>query len=158
MTNPSSHKRRFLSAEIRPILDRLQPDAIARWGVMDAQQMVEHLHDFMLVSTGDLIFPLSVPEEHLPKYREFLWSEKEFRENTKAPANVLGETPMPYRTENLGAARKQFYQSIQHFFEYFQADPERQTLHPAFGWLNEADWVELHYKHLTHHLRQFALM
>lgn len=120
--------------------------------------MVEHLHDFMLVSIGERVFPLSVPEAHLPKYKEFLWSEKPFRENTKAPANVLGDSPLPHRTLNLTEARAQFYQSMDQFFTCFQQSPGLQTLHPAFGWLNEADWVQLHYKHITHHLRQFALM
>jgi oxepin-CoA hydrolase/3-oxo-5,6-dehydrosuberyl-CoA semialdehyde dehydrogenase len=158
MTLSSEDKTRFLSEGIRPLLDLLSPDAVPLWGVMDAQQMVEHLYDFMLVSTGERTFPLSVPEEHLPQYKAFLWSEKPFRENTKAPANVLGETALPHRNPNLNEARAEFYESVTQFFHGFQQNPGLQTLHPAFGWLNEADWVQLHYKHITHHLRQFALM
>jgi hypothetical protein len=31
-------------------------------------------------------------------------------------------------------------------------------LHPAFGDLNFTEWVQLHHKHVTHHLKQFGLI
>ena len=56
----------FLESGFIPLLRQLDPAATGRWGKMNAQQMVEHLNDFMLVSVGKLQFPLSIPEEHLP--------------------------------------------------------------------------------------------
>jgi len=44
------------------------------------------------------------------------------------------------------------------FFGYFSEDPEKKTLHPVFGELNFAEWVQLHHKHVTHHLKQFGII
>ena len=154
----SEQKIQFLQKEMFDRLEALSADTSAKWGVMNAQQMTEHVADFFDVSYEKIIFPLAVPEEHLPKYRAFLYSDKEFRENTKAPASVLGDEPLPYRFGSLDAARENLRQSVSAFFDYFKSQPGKTTLHPAFGQLNFEEWVILHGKHVRHHWRQFGLM
>ena len=83
---------------------------------------------------------------------------RSFRENTKAPDSVLGEIPMPIVFESLEAAIKKLHEAVEEFFDYFQKNPDKKTLHPAFGWLDYNEWLILHYKHAYHHLRQFELM
>ena len=73
-------KLSFLSNLFVPLLNNLQADAVGKWGKMSGQQMVEHVAGFFRVSTGKIVFPLVTPVEHLPKFKEFLYSEKEFRE------------------------------------------------------------------------------
>ena len=130
----------------------------SKWGKMNAQQMLEHLRDFFMVSTDDLHFELAVPEEYLPKYREFLLSDKEFKENTKAPPSVLGEEPLPLRFQSIEEAYQALKLAVEKFFTYFVEHPGATTMHPAFGKLNLDEWVLLHYKHVRHHLRQFGLI
>lgn len=149
-------KAAFIREEFITLLDRLSPDTEAVWGKMNAQQMVEHVTGFFMVSTNQLHFPLVTPEEHLPKFKEFLLSDKQFRENTKAP--VLPEEPLPTRQPDLASAVQQLRNTIEAFFGYFEAYPARTTAHPVFGWLNFEEWVLLHYKHVTHHARQFGLL
>ena len=48
--------------------------------------------------------------------------------------------------------------SVEAFETYFKVDPDIRTMHPVFGELNFEEWVLLHYKHVTHHLRQFELL
>jgi hydroxymethylglutaryl-CoA reductase len=48
--------------------------------------------------------------------------------------------------------------SISHFEDYFKENVGKLTMHPVFGELNFEEWVLLHYKHVTHHLRQFELL
>lgn len=127
------------------------------WGKMNAQQTVEHLADFFSLSYGKISFPLSVPEEQLPKYREFLFSEKMFRENTKAPSNVMPEEPVVARNTNMKLALAELSHSILSFENHFKSNPGATTLHPAFGHLDYEGWLILHYKHTHHHLRQFGL-
>ena len=148
----------FLRNEFMQHIDALTADSPSRWGKMNAWEMIEHLSDFLRVSTGKLVFALAVPEAHLPKYREFLYSDKAFRENTKAPENVLGENPLPLRNISFEAAKTALQEDLDDFFKFFEQDPSQQTMHPAFGKLNYEDWVRLHYKHVTHHLRQFGLL
>lgn len=151
-------KSAFIRNEMFSLLHDLFPDSKSNWGKMNAQQMIEHVAYFFDVSTEKLKFGLVTPEEHLPKYIAFLHSDKEFRENTKAPSNILGEEPMPLKNANLDEAKNELKTAVDGFFDYFKNDPAKKTMHPAFGLLNFDEWVLLHYKHVTHHLRQFGLI
>lgn len=154
----ASQKLHFFQHNFPVLVKTLDADAPGKWGKMNAQQMVEHVTAFFKVSTGKIKFPLAIPAEHLPKYREFLYSEKEFRENTKAPDSVLGEEPLPLRFDNMPDAVNALQRSADEFVEYFADDPSKTTLHPVFGELNFEEWVLLHYKHVQHHARQFGLI
>jgi hypothetical protein len=147
----------FIESGMFSTLQDLNETTLPKWGKMNAQQMVEHLNDFFSVSIEKITFPLSTPEEHLPGYRDFLYSDKIFRENTKAPAGVLGEEPLALRNADLAGASLQLQQTVKAFFEFFKERPRHKTMHPAFGMLNFDEWIMLHYKHVTHHLRQFHL-
>ncbi len=140
------------------LLQKLQPDSTAVWGKMNASQMLEHVADFFQVSTGQITFDLVTPEEHLPKYKEFLYSDKQFRENTKAPQSVLGDDPLPIRQADFEASRKHLEKAVTDFFEFFHEGENKKTTHPVFGPLNFEEWILLHYKHVRHHLRQFGLL
>ncbi len=151
-------KRLLLEVGLIPALTNLRADTPARWGKMNAQQMLEHLEDFFDVSTERKIYNLVTPADQLPLYKQFLYSDKKFRENTLAPKEILGEEPLPVRTSSLEQAKQQLQQAINHFFTYFNEQPGKQTMHPVFGLLNLEDWILLHYKHVTHHCRQFSLI
>ncbi|MEP7254247.1 MAG: DUF1569 domain-containing protein [Ferruginibacter sp.] len=151
-------KLNFLTKEYVPLLKNLSPTAMGKWGKMNGQQMVEHVAAFFYVSSEKIKFDLVTPPEHLPKYKEFLLSDKEFRENTKAPGNVIGEEAMPLRYTSMEEAVENLARSITAFDVYFKDDSNKKTMHPVFGELNFEEWVLLHYKHVTHHLRQFELI
>ena len=151
-------KLSFLQGGLFDLLKNLHAGSTSRWGKMNAQQMIEHTADFFDVSAEKLHFDLVTPPEHLPKYKEFLLSDKDFRENTKAPASVLGEEPLPLKHACIGDAIKSLHTSVAGFMDHFKSDPLKTTLHPVFGPLDFNEWVLLHYKHATHHLRQFGLI
>jgi hypothetical protein len=139
-------------------LIRLSPHTERSWGKMNLHQMVEHVTDFFNVSNGKIQLPLISPAEHLPKLKAFLLSDKAFRENTKAPLEILGEEPAAVRNESLDVALIKLEKSIQRFFEYFETNPSTITIHPVFGPLNFDEWILLHYKHVQHHAKQFGLI
>ena len=149
-------KLTFLTDKFIPLLKNLPPSAIGKWGKMNGQQMVEHVAGFFKVSTGKIHFPLVTPVEHLPKYKEFLLSEKEFRENTKAP--VLPEEPMPLRFATMQEAVDDLEKEVKEFVKKFSSAEIITAQHPVFGDLNFEEWVLLHYKHVLHHAKQFGLM
>lgn len=148
----------FLTTGMFEKLKGLEPSSPAKWGVMNAQEMTEHMADFFDISSAKFPMKLYTPEEHLPKYKEFLMSDKEFRENTKAPADLLGEKPKPVRLSSLDEAIGDLQRSVDDFTAYFKNDPGRLTTHPVFGPLNFDEWTRLHYKHAVHHLKQFSLL
>jgi Protein of unknown function (DUF1569) len=139
-------------------LIRKTPHAEGKWGKMNLHQMTEHVTDFFNVSNGKIQLPLVSPEEHLPKLKAFLLSDKEFRENTKAPLEVLGEEPVAVRNESFDTALIKLEKSIHRFFEHFENNPTVITTHPVFGPLNFDEWILLHYKHVQHHAKQFGLI
>ena len=145
----------FLKNEFIPLFKKLNTSDLGKWGKMNAQQMIEHTAAFFKVSTGKIHFLLITPAEHLPKYKEFLLSDKEFKENTKAP--VLPEEPLPLRYSSMDQAIEDLDKSVKDFFDFYKDDPAKTTLHPAFGELNFDEWVRLHYKHVLHHTKQFGL-
>ncbi len=151
-----AQKLDFLTTGSFIALEKLTPDTPPKWGVMSAQQMIEHLTHFYEVSVEEVPAKLYSPEAHLPKYMEFLMSEKEFRENTKAPIELLGDVPMPLKNGSLGEAIKKLKDTVERFVKFFEED--RKTLHPVFGQLNYEEWIRLHYKHVVHHLKQFDLL
>jgi oxepin-CoA hydrolase/3-oxo-5,6-dehydrosuberyl-CoA semialdehyde dehydrogenase len=151
-------KATFLRKDLFVLLETANPVITPGWGKMNTQEMIEHLAHFFDVSTERRKYDLVTPEEHLPKYKEFLLSEKQFRENTKAPSSILGETPLPLETTGIEEAKMKLNESVNNFFDYFKGRPGYKTMHPAFGMLDFDEWVLLHYKHITHHLRQFGLM
>ena len=154
----NTQKLQFVTKDCLPLFKSIKADAIGTWGIMNGQQTVEHVAAFFAVSAGKIKFDLVTPVEHLPKYREFLLSDKEFRENTKAPASVIGEEALPLRFVNMEEALKNLEESIVAFENYFKEDEEKKTLHPVFGELNFEEWVLLHYKHVRHHFRQFGML
>jgi oxepin-CoA hydrolase/3-oxo-5,6-dehydrosuberyl-CoA semialdehyde dehydrogenase len=152
----TDEKKAFLKNEFVFLVNKLKGDEKGKWGKMNAQQMVEHVSGFFKVSTEKIHFPLTTPLEHLPKYKEFLLSDKEFRENTKAP--VLPEEALPLHYSSMKEAMVELKKSVDDFFDFFKGDASKTTLHPAFGKLNFDEWVQLHHKHVIHHLKQFGLM
>ena len=156
--NMDIQRLQFVTKDCLPLFKSIKADAIGAWGVMNGQQMVEHVIAFFAVSVGKIKFDLVTPLEHLPKYREFLLSDKDFRENTKAPTSVIGEEVLPLRYANIEGALEKLEESISAFENYFKENASKTTLHPVFGELNFEEWVLLHYKHVRHHLRQFRLL
>ncbi len=150
-------KLNFISTGFLPRLRNLPADAKGKWGKMNGQQMIEHVSGFFKVSTEKIKFPLVTPVEHLPKYKEFLFSDKEFRENTKAPGNVVPDEPVHVRKASMTEALEELQNEIDHFIQFFTNNPGAKTTHPVFGELDFDEWVLLHYKHVTHHLKQFDL-
>ncbi|MES2775468.1 MAG: DUF1569 domain-containing protein [Bacteroidota bacterium] len=151
----NEQKLDFLQNKLISLAEKIDPDQKPAWGKMSAQHMLEHVAKFFEVSTNKRHFDLVTPVEYLPKYKEFLWSDKEFRENTKAA--MLPEEPEPLMYENYNDALQFLKQEVSQFFSFFKDQPALTTQHPAFGDLNFEEWVQLHHKHVIHHLRQFGV-
>ena len=149
------HKKKFLREEYIPLLRQLKPDTERRWGKMNVHQMIEHMSDYVRVSSGRNPLGIVTPEEHLPKYKEFMKSEKPFKENT--PNSLLPDEPNPVKFEDINEATKELKEEIDYFFEAFEDNPSLTTTHPFFGELNFEENVHLLHKHAMHHLRQFGV-
>jgi hypothetical protein len=152
----NTDKRDFIQTGFLNFVQQLHSGQTGNWGKMNAQQMAEHVTAFFKLSSGRLVLPVLTPADQLPKLKVFLMSNREFRENTKAPKEVIGDDPLPLRYENMDTAISKMQQSISEFFYYFANDSLKTSSHPVFGPLNFEEWILLHYKHVLHHAKQFG--
>ena len=148
-------KENFLRTKFISLLQKLNVSTTPAWGKMNVQQMIEHFTDVMMVASGKIKLPVVTPADRLPRFREFMMSEKPFKENTKSP--VLGEEPAPLRKHTAQAAIGKLQEELIYFFETFKKDPGLITSNPVFGELNFEENIQLLHKHALHHLKQFGV-
>ena len=153
-----AEKLDFIQYELMKRLHQLPSAATGKWGKMNGQQMVEHLSLIFSASSGKINVTLATPVEYLPKYKEFLWSDKEFKENTKAPSALIPEEPQELKHATMSLALQELQDELDYFFNYYKTHPGATTMHPAFGELNFEEWIQIHHKHVVHHLKQFGLI
>jgi hydroxymethylglutaryl-CoA reductase len=118
--------------------------------------MVEHVSLLFYISRLESPRHIFTPEELIEKAKRFLWNEKPFRQNTVGPG--LPEEPMPLRFSSLDEAKGRLIDSIGAYYQFFEENPDKKTIHPAFGYLNMEEWERFHYKHIIHHFTQFSLI
>lgn len=148
-------KEAFLKNEFIPLLGKLKADDKGKWGIMDAQQMVEHFADAVKNASGKLILPILNEGEKLEKNRSFLMSETPFKENIDNP--LIPKEGIPHRQPDLQSAINKLQKELNYFFEVFEKDSELQTGNAFFGQLDYNRNIQLLHKHAMHHLRQFGL-
>lgn len=146
----------FVTKGFLQLAEGLNADAKGEWGKMNGQQMIEHVSGFFRISNGKLSFSFLSSPEHLVKLREFLLSDKEFRENTKAP--MLPDESFAVKNNSVTASIDELKNEIKDFVQLFENNPGLQKQHPVFGDLNFEEWILLHYKHMVHHAKQFELI
>ena len=150
-----TEKETWLRETLMQEMQKLQAETPAKWGNMNAQQMTEHLADSFGMANGREVYDLLTDPVHLPKYQEFLLSEKPFRPGTSAP--YLPAEPQDCRQDDLQDAKSELAIEIENFFSVFSQNRDTTVTHPVFGPLNYDHWVQLLQKHSVHHLNQFGL-
>ena len=150
-------KLTFLLTTFPALLRKLDPSTKGLWGKMNVQQMIEHFAgDAVRNASGRLkIDHMMTPPENLERMREFMMSNKPFKENTKNP--LMGEEPAALRYKTVQGAIGALHEELIYFFEAFEKNPGLITRNPFFGDLNFEQIVQLLYKHALHHLRQFGV-
>ena len=151
-----SAKEDFLKHDLIPLLGKLHPDEKGKWGIMTAQQMVEHFADAIKNASGKLILPQLNEGERLQKSREFLMSEIPFKENIDNP--LIPKEGIPHRQPDLKSAINKLEKELEHFFGVFKKNPDLKTGNAFFGQLDYKMNIQLLHKHAMHHLRQFGLV
>jgi hypothetical protein len=152
-----AEKTDFLKYRFIPLIKQIPSDTKPGWGKMTLQQMVEHFSDSVRIASGktsynDFVF---APEQ-LQRNREFILSEKPFRENTSNP--LMPEVPAPVINVSSEEAITELEKEINFFFNVFEKNNLQVTRSPFFGDLNFEQNVHLLHKHALHHLRQFGLV
>lgn len=132
-------------------LERLKPDAKARWGKMTAPRMICHLSDSLRVSSGEIP---AAPKQGLLANPLARWLVAYLVPFPKAKAEsapeMLTTQPSDWQAD-LTTTLRQLQAAA-------QRGPHGQwARHPAFGDLSGHLYGVLIHKHFDHHLRQFGV-
>ena len=150
-----SQKLNFISNTVPDLLLQLRPEQKGNWGVLNAQQMVEHLIDSVSIANGKRPEILLTPLENLERLRSFILSEKPFKENTK---NIqMPEIPVPLIKSNMQDAIAALKIELLDFINVFENKPLKTITNPFFGELNVEEWTFLLNIHFEQHCKQFSL-
>jgi hypothetical protein len=149
-------KLNFIKTEFPKLLLTLDPEAKGIWGVMNGQQMIEHMADSVSQATGKNTQTLHTAPDMVPRMKAFAMSDKEFKPNT--PNALLSDTPAPLAKSNVAEAVNEYNNQISAFINYFEKNKGATITNPFFGDLNFEEWTHLLHKHAVHHAKQFGLM
>ena len=137
------------------ILNRLSSSKTPLWGKMNAQEMVEHLSDMLMMSRGTGNFSIDVDAETIARRQQFLSSDKEMAKNIAVP---FTKEIIVLRHDELELALDEFAEEWINFTEYYENNPSASVIHPYYGDLDFNLWLKMHDKHFTHHFKQFGLI
>ena len=129
-------------------LHRLEPTSPARWGTFTAPRMVCHLADSLRVGLGDLPAKRvdSLPSRTLLKWLVVYSPLSPPRGKVQTAPEMLTTAPSTWAEDV--AALEELVRRV--------ATSPSTAPHPTFGPLSPAGWARLGWKHMDHHLRQFA--
>lgn len=137
-------KLKLLSAGMQPL-----------WGSMSASEMVDHLRRGVVLSIENTEDEITTPEDKLPIYKRFLMSDKPFAQGLNKPKAY---DKVKAEEGDLEALKEKLLNTLERMQKHFEEHPDHIAIHPSFGPLNPEEWMQLHYKHFSHHFTQFELI
>lgn len=147
----------YSKSYVQDQINKLTESTPAKWGLMTAQHMVEHLEWAFLIALEKIQAPILTPPEKLEKYQEWLFNYKPLVENYKNPL-LQKEKAEELRYDSLEEAKVALLKAMDDVEAFFKADPEARVLHPIYGHLDRYMWELISRKHFDHHFRQFGLL
>ena len=149
-------KLNFIKNEFPALLRTLSSDARGEWGMMNAQQMVEHMSYSVHFATDDMGTELVTPERNIEKFRAYALGENDMVVNSKN--RMLPENPIPVKNKDIESAIQEYESEINTFVNYFEKNKDATLMNPIFGEFTYDNWIFLLWKHAVHHAKQFALI
>lgn len=131
-------------------IQSLAPQSKARWGKMDVAQMVTHCQRPLEVATGELVLKRGLVGILFGKLaKRKLAGPEPFKPGLPtAPQFVVRDA------RDFAHERARLVELVQAFHR--RGAPGLAKEHPFFGPMTSAEWDQLQWKHLDHHLRQFG--
>ena len=150
-----SMKSIFNKAENSEIIERvnkLSSETQPVWGKMDVSQMLAHIHEPLLVMTGDKKLSFTLMGILMGGYlkKKFL-RERGFGKN------------LPTHSEFKMVDKKQFKAEQSKVIALLNLLHEKgpsvvtKNKHPFFGKMTQDEWSDMMYIHMNHHLNQFGV-
>lgn len=140
--------------EILTRLSHLKEDNQARWGKMNANQMLCHLSDAFKSVMGERMFEAKhrLVQQTLMKwlalYVPVPWPKGQIKTMPEIDQEIAGTKPTYFLKDK---------EELVRLIERFSAQDKDFVLraHSLMGTLTEQEWQRWAYLHIDHHLRQF---
>jgi len=138
--------------EVQARLASLQPDSERVWGSMTVAQALAHCSLGMEMTMGDVRPPRMLVGRILGGFikSKALGNDEPMRRNSPTVKMLVVKDDRDFGVEQARLSGL--------IGKFAAGGPKGCTGHPHafFGKLTSAEWAELTYKHLDHHLRQFG--
>ncbi len=136
--------------ELKDRLGHLQLDAQARWGRMNAPQMLAHLCSAMRMANGEIeVASKNLPIRY-PPLKQLIVYWLPFPKGAPTAPELLTDEPGDW-AEGIATLRAQ----IDAIGTRDRNAP--WPIHPAFGKMTPKAWGVLGYRHIDHHFKQFGV-
>ena len=145
----------FFTNEVPKMLKKLDATAQPEWGGMTAPEMLDHLRRGVDLSLRtDLEVKITIPEDHIASYQNFLKTDKLFKKGAEMPKeySLIKEYEGDFESLKVNLLK-----SLVNMQVYFEKCPEHKATHANFGELDTELWMYLHKKHILHHFTQFGI-
>ncbi|MBL0356509.1 MAG: DUF1569 domain-containing protein [Chitinophagaceae bacterium] len=138
--------------EILARINQLSPQSTRQWGKMDVAQMLAHSKEAFKVPLSETAIPRMFIGILLGWiFKKKLYNEEPWKQNLPTAPNFIIKDQRNFETE-----KKELLSLIEKFHSSNPAVIEN-IVHPMFGRFTGEQWGKAMYKHLDHHLKQFAV-
>ncbi len=145
----------FNQSDVSGILERIEmltPNSQRQWGKMNAAQMLAHCNVSMETAIGlNFIKRIFIGRIMGPLVKSKVLGEKPFSKNSPTDRSYIFTNNCKFEEE-----QSKLRASIKKFFEGGSSQCTTYP-HAFFGKFTPDQWAVFQWKHLDHHLRQFAV-
>ena len=142
---------------LRSLFSNLDKDAKPKWGILQAQHMVEHLEYQFLIAMEKIHVRLTTSPKHLDKFVEVVYNHQPMMKGFNHPMLKKGELEN-LRYDSLEIAIEKYFETRAEYESFFKENEGKTTMNPSFGELSKFEWDLLNRKHTHHHFEQFGLV
>lgn len=147
----------YLYDEFPVLLKNVESSMPAKWGFMNAHQMIEHLALVLSISNGRMTAIPNAEPERLA-YRKMRFFEKDVPLTKNVKADFIPEEPIPVMFPTIEQSKDFLMVQLMRFMDYHEEHEGLMPVHPVFGPLNYEEWVRFQVRHVKHHLSQFGVV
>ena len=131
-------------------IEMLSPDAKPLWGTMTVAQTLKHLNLAVRNALGEVKFERSEAGKKFAEIaKPMVFSDEPFGKNLPSDENFIMKDDPDFLVEKTSL--------IESLKKFSDASKTSNAEHPFFGVLTSAEWDQLIWKHVDHHLIQFGV-
>lgn len=138
--------------EILSRIEKLDKNVQAKWGKMNASQMLAHCNFPLQVALHDIVLekPNLFKRLLFAMFKSSLYDDKPWKQSLPTTKEFIVNTDKDFEAEKT---------RLVNIINRFHKEKIRSEWppHPMFGSFTNEQWGKMQYKHLDHHLKQFGV-